>query len=46
MTHEQLVAAILAARPGSHWNLRGTTYESLEWLDAPETKPTAAELGL
>jgi hypothetical protein len=37
---------LLSIRPGAHWNLRGDTYEGLEWLDDPSTKPTAIDLGL
>ena len=36
--------AINHCRPGSKWTLNGETYEGLVWLDAPETKPTEAEL--
>lgn len=46
MTHEQLAAKITLLRPGAEWNLRGNTYEGLEWLDTIQTKPTKEELGL
>ena len=46
MTHEQIVAWLLANRPGAFWSLTGTEYDNLLWLDTPETKPTAEEMGL
>lgn len=46
MDHEEIVAKLMEIRPHSQWNLRGNTYESLEWLDDPADKPTAEELGL
>jgi hypothetical protein len=45
-THEQICQWLLANRPGALWNLRGDTYEGLEWLDEVQPKPTAEELGL
>ena len=44
MTHDQIIAKLLEIRPGARWNLRGNTYETFEWLDAPETKPTHEEI--
>jgi hypothetical protein len=46
MTHIQICTWLETNRSGAHWNLRGNTYEDLEWLDDPATKPTAAEIGL
>lgn len=36
--------ALKQIRPGSEWNLRGTDYSDLEWLDQTQTKPTQAEI--
>lgn len=44
MTHEELVTKLRQIRPGANWNLRGNTYQDLEWLDDPATKPTAQEV--
>jgi len=44
MTRQELVAKLLAIRPGAVWNLRGDTYDGLEWLDQTQSKPTLAEL--
>jgi len=46
MTVEQICNKLMEIRPGAIWNLRGDTYEGLEWLDANQTKPTAEEIGL
>lgn len=46
MTHSQIVAKLLEIRPEAHWTLNGNTYDGLIWLDSPDTKPTAEELGL
>lgn len=46
MTHLELVSKILQVCPGAHFTLHGNTYDGLIWLDAPETKPTAQELGI
>jgi hypothetical protein len=46
MTHLEIVNWLISNRPGAKWNLSGETYEGLEWLDSPETKPTAEEIGL
>ena len=35
--------ALLSLRPGAEWALRGND-EVLEWLDAVQTEPTAAEI--
>lgn len=39
-----IVEAIAAVRPQAEWNLRGTNYAGLEWLDKNQAKPTPAEL--
>ena len=36
--------AITILRPDSSWNLTGTEYSGLEWLDSGATKPTESEL--
>lgn len=36
--------ALLTLRPRAEWNLRGETYEGLEWLDRSQTKPTSKEV--
>jgi hypothetical protein len=46
MTNKEIVNKLLEVRPGTLWVLRGTTYESLEWLDQVQVKPTREELGL
>jgi hypothetical protein len=46
MTHQNIIDKLIIICPGAHWNLRGNTYEGLEWLDDLSTKPTAEELGL
>jgi len=46
MTHADIVQQLLAIRPGAQWVFTDTTYEGLQWLDDPATKPSAADLGL
>jgi len=46
MTLRELLLKIDEIRPGAQWNLRGMSYDGLEWLDIIQTKPTAEELGL
>ena len=36
--------AITILRPDSSWNLTGTEYSGLEWLDSGATKPTETEI--
>ena len=43
MKHD-ITSALLALKPGSQWNLRGTDYSGLEWLDSSQTKPTETEI--
>lgn len=45
MTYREMVTYLQTNYLGSHWTLRGDTYESLEWLDDPSTKPTPQEFG-
>ena len=35
---------ITILRPDSSWNLTGTEYSGLEWLDSGATKPTETEI--
>ena len=35
---------ITVLRPDSSWNLTGTEYSGLEWLDSGATKPTETEI--
>ena len=44
MTHLQIVKALKDIRLGAEWSLNGDDYESLEWLDTEQTKPTKAEI--
>jgi len=46
MTYQELIDLIVVLKPGAHWNLKGYSYNDLEWLDDPSTKPSAADLGL
>jgi len=39
-----ITQAINHCRPGLKWTLNGESYAGLIWLDAPETKPTLAEI--
>ena len=36
--------ALNILRPDSSWNLTGTEYSGLEWLDSSTTKPTETEI--
>ena len=36
--------ALTILRPDSAWNLNGSEYSDLEWLDSSTTKPTESEL--
>ena len=36
--------AIFVLRPDSSWNLTGSEYSGLEWLDSSTTKPTETEI--
>lgn len=31
-------------RPGAQWNLRGSSYDAIEWLDTVQAKPTQIEV--
>jgi len=44
MTHSQIVKALKDTRFNSEWTLNGDDYESLEWLDTQQAKPTKAEI--
>lgn len=39
-----IVDALQAIRPGAEWVLRNKTYDTLEWLDQVQTKPTEEEV--
>lgn len=39
-----IVEAIQALCPGAEWNMRGDTYDGLEWLDTKQPKPTEEEV--
>ena len=39
-----IVKALQSLRPSSNWGLYGTDYESLQWLDETQSKPTKAEV--
>jgi hypothetical protein len=39
-----IVKALQSLRPNAEWNLRGTSYANLEWVDKSQTKPTEAEV--
>lgn len=36
--------ALVSIRPGAAWQMSGTTYDSLVWLDAIQVLPTALEV--
>lgn len=36
--------ALQSLRPTAQWNLRGDSYDGLEWLDSTQTQPTEAEV--
>ena len=36
--------ALTILRPDSPWNLNGSEYSDLEWLDSADTKPTETEI--
>ena len=42
----KLADAILKARPGAKWSLKGNSYGGLDWQDAVRSKPSVAELTL
>lgn len=37
---------LVTLRPGAQWNLRGETYNGLEWLDQSQPKPTQTEVAI
>ena len=39
-----LTKAILSLRPGAQWMLRDNDYNSLEWVDTIQAKPTEEEI--
>ena len=44
MQHKKIVKALKDIRPEAEWTLRGDDYESLEWLDKEQNKPTKTEI--
>jgi len=36
--------ALLSLRPGAAWQINGSDYDNLEWLDKAQTKPTQEEV--
>ncbi len=36
--------ALQSLKPGAQWNLRGSDYSGIEWLDSSQTKPTETEV--
>ena len=36
--------ALLSLKPNAEWNMNGTEYSSITWLDSSETKPTEDEV--
>ena len=43
MKHD-IVTALLKLKPGAQWNLIGTDYSGIIWLDSSQTKPTETEV--
>ena len=39
-----LADALLSLRPGAQWELRGSEYEDIVWVDVQLDKPTAEEV--
>ena len=44
-----IIDAVISLRPGAQWELRGDTYECINWLEKPvweggQKKPTQAEV--
>ena len=39
-----IASALLVLKPGAQWNLLGSDYSGLEWLDSSQTKPTETEV--
>lgn len=44
MEQKKIIEALLSLRPGAQWVLRSNSYDSLEWLDEIQTKPTEIEV--
>lgn len=36
--------ALISLRPGAQFNVRGSTYAGIEWLDQTQPQPTQAEV--
>jgi hypothetical protein len=36
--------ALLSLRPGAKWQINGSDYSRLEWLDSVQSKPTMAQV--
>jgi hypothetical protein len=39
-----IVHALLSLRPGAKWQISGSDYSNLEWLDKNQTKPSKSEV--
>ena len=44
ITHEDMVQALYAIRPGAEWSLEGDSYTGLRWDDQNQTQPTEQEV--
>jgi hypothetical protein len=42
--HKQIVKALQDIRPNAEWTLRGDDFNSLEWLDEKQSKPSWKEI--
>lgn len=39
-----VIDAIQSIRPGASWNLNGSSYSGLEWIDRVQSKPSLSEV--
>lgn len=44
MTQFEIVTALSNLRPGAVWTITGNTYESINWQDTVQAKPTEQEV--
>lgn len=42
--HEKIIEALTQIRPNAEWILSGDDYDSLEWLDKKQSKPSFEEI--
>lgn len=40
-----IIEALQSVRPGAQWAINDTDYNTLQWVDTVQTKPSLAELG-